>query len=162
MTDPPPPADPWRAPAPTPAYGGPAAATPGAPPPYGAPYGAPAAQGVANGLGTAALVLGIIGVVLALFVVGGLLGIVAVIFGFVGRGRVKRGRASNRGAATTGIVLGALSVVIAATVVTVVVTVFGPDFRDYIRCMDRANGSAIAEQACRDRLERQIDRHTGR
>ena len=44
-----------------------------------------------NGLGTAALVLGILALVTCWTVIGGVvLGVLAVIFGFIGRGRVKR------------------------------------------------------------------------
>src|SRR5665213_3215703 len=59
-------------------------------------YGTPA-TGVRNGLGTTALVLGVIAVVLSWTVVGGIiLGVLAVVFGIVGRGRAKRGEATNR------------------------------------------------------------------
>jgi hypothetical protein len=71
-----------------------------------------------NGLGTAGMVLGIIGVVLSLFVVlfwiSGPLGILALIFGIVGLGRVKKGEATNKGAAITGLVLGIVATLISA------------------------------------------------
>ena len=66
-----------------------------------------------NGMGTAALVFGILALLLCwLPAVGLLLGVVAIIFGVVGRGRVKRMAATNRGAATTGLVLGVLTLVV--------------------------------------------------
>lgn len=56
-----------------------------------------------NGLGTAALVLGIIGVLCGLvpllFWAAGVLAVLALVFGFVGIGRARRGQATNRGAA---------------------------------------------------------------
>ncbi|MFI6513330.1 DUF4190 domain-containing protein [Streptosporangium sp. NPDC050855] len=66
-----------------------------------------------NGLGIAALVLGIIGVLSGLipllFFIAGLLGLLAVIFGFVGRARAGKGGASNGGVALAGAILGLLS-----------------------------------------------------
>ena len=63
-----------------------------------------------NGMGVAALVLGIIGVVLPMvfFVFSAL----ALLFGFLGLGRVKRGEATNKGVATAGVVLGVIGLVI--------------------------------------------------
>lgn len=67
-------------------------------------------QPMRNGLGVAALVLGIlgalIGVVPFLFIVAGTLGLLAVIFGFVGRARATRRQASNGGMALAGAILG--------------------------------------------------------
>jgi hypothetical protein len=54
-----------------------------------------------NGAGTAALVLGIVGLLIC-----GPLGILAVILGFVGIGRADSGYANNKGAAVAGVVLG--------------------------------------------------------
>jgi hypothetical protein len=83
-------------------------------PGYGQPgYGAPAPK---NGLGTAALVLGIVGLLLAFIpvigLIGGLLGIVGVIVGFIGRGKVKRGEATNGGVAMTGVILSILAILV--------------------------------------------------
>lgn len=101
-----------------PPYGQPPYATPG----YGLPYqGVPAPR---NGMGTAALVLGIIGVVLCWNPVGIILGILAVIFGGVGLGRAKRGEATNRGAAMAGLVLGIVAVVLLILLVVVGVGLF--------------------------------------
>ncbi|ORT58485.1 DUF4190 domain-containing protein [Streptomyces sp. CB03238] len=86
---------------------------PGGPGPYG---GAPAPLPARNGLGTAALVLGIIGAVSGLipflFWLAGILGLIAVILGLTGRGRVKRGEATNKGVTTTGAVLGLVSLIL--------------------------------------------------
>jgi len=66
-----------------------------------------------NGMGTAALVFGILALLTCWFpVVGLLLGILAIIFAVIGRGRVKKLQATNKGAATTGLVLGVLSVIV--------------------------------------------------
>jgi hypothetical protein len=65
-----------------------------------------------NGLGTAALVVAIIGLAMCWSVLGGIgCGVVAVILGFLGRGRASRGEADNGGIATAGIGLGFLAIV---------------------------------------------------
>lgn len=77
-----------------------------------------------NGLGTAALILGIIGTVSGLipllFWLAGILGVIALILGLTGRGRVKRGQATNKGVTTTGAVLGLAALVL--SVVGAVIT----------------------------------------
>ncbi|MFE4692054.1 DUF4190 domain-containing protein [Streptomyces sp. NPDC056749] len=106
--------------APSAAYGYPAA--PAAP---SASYGYPGYPGYAgqppwgpapaNGLGIAAMVLGIIAVVgFCMWGFGIVLGILALIFGIIGRGRAKRGEATNGGMALAGIILGSVSIVISA------------------------------------------------
>jgi hypothetical protein len=65
-----------------------------------------------NGMGVAALVLGIISVVLPWFFF--VFAALAIIFGSVGQGRVNRGEATNKGVATAGVVLGAIGLVISA------------------------------------------------
>ncbi|GFE16455.1 hypothetical protein Sgleb_45020 [Streptomyces glebosus] len=89
------------------------------------PNGAPAPQAARNGLGVAALILGIIGALsgipMILFWLAGPLGVLALIFGLVGLSRAKKGQATNKGVAVTGTILGALALVLA--VVGVIVTV---------------------------------------
>ncbi|HEY9438137.1 MAG TPA: DUF4190 domain-containing protein [Streptomyces sp.] len=83
--------------------------------PY-APGMPPGSHPMRNGLGTAALVLGIIGSVSGLipflFWLAGILGLIALILGMSGRGRSKRGEASNKGVATFGAVLGLVSLIL--------------------------------------------------
>ncbi|MEE1740676.1 DUF4190 domain-containing protein [Streptomyces sp. BE147] len=68
-----------------------------------------------NGLGTAAMVLGIISVVaFCMWGVGALLGILALTFGIIGRGRAQRGEANNGGMALAGIILGSIGTLIGA------------------------------------------------
>jgi hypothetical protein len=70
-----------------------------------------------NGAGVAALTIGMVALVLVLtfllFPVGGLLGIVAMLLGVAGIGRVARWRAFNRGQAVAGLLLGALALLLA-------------------------------------------------
>ncbi|MEV7567776.1 DUF4190 domain-containing protein [Streptomyces tanashiensis] len=86
---------------------------------------AAAPQVMRNGLGTAALILGIIGTLSGLiplfFWLAGILGLIALILGLVGKGRVKRGEANNKGVALTGAILGLASLVL--SVVGLVITV---------------------------------------
>ncbi|MEV6330655.1 DUF4190 domain-containing protein [Streptomyces sp. NPDC051909] len=84
----------------------------------------PAPAAMRNGLGTAALILGIIGTLSGLiplfFWLAGILGVIALILGLVGTGRVKRGEANNKGVAVTGTILGLASLVL--SVVGAVIT----------------------------------------
>ncbi|MET8766717.1 DUF4190 domain-containing protein [Streptomyces sp. NPDC004658] len=102
---------------------GPAYGYPGPPQaPYGgaAPY--PTAHGYgwpgmqplpSNGMGTASLVLGIISAVgFVLWPIALVLGILALIFGGLGRGKAGRGEATNPGVALAGIICGAAGIVL--------------------------------------------------
>ncbi|MER5633683.1 DUF4190 domain-containing protein [Streptomyces nitrosporeus] len=84
--------------------------------PY-SPAQAPGVRPARNGLGIAALVLGLIGAVSGLipllFWLAGILGLIALVLGLAGRGRVKRGEATNKGVTTFGAVLGLVSLVLA-------------------------------------------------
>ena len=75
-----------------------------------------AQQAPRNGLGIAALILGIIGVLSGLiplfFGVAGILGIIGLILGFVGYGRFQRGAASNGTMALWGIMTSAVAIVV--------------------------------------------------
>ncbi|MEV5605153.1 DUF4190 domain-containing protein [Streptomyces sp. NPDC052299] len=81
-------------------------------PGYGNPWGGPAP---ANGMGIAALVLGIIATAgFCMYGVGIILGVLALIFGIIGRGRAQRGEADNGGVALAGIILGSVGIVVSA------------------------------------------------
>ena len=110
---------------PPPGYGQPGYGQVGYPPAFGAGQIAPR-----NGIGTAALVLGILAVVFCWTFWGGVvMGILAIIFGGVGLGRANRGEASNRGSALAGLVLGivalALLVLLAIVGIAAYSTTFG-------------------------------------
>lgn len=101
----------------------------GAPDPYGAGYPGYPGYGQtgwqpspANGMGITAMVLGIVATVLfCLYGLGIVLGVLALIFGFIGRARVRRGEATNGGMALAGIILGAVGVVISAVFLALVI-----------------------------------------
>ncbi|MGZ9933698.1 DUF4190 domain-containing protein [Streptomyces sp. NC-S4] len=74
-----------------------------------------------NGFGITALVLGIlavVGCITSFFALA--LGIAAVVFGVLGRGKANRGEADNGGMALAGIILGAIGIVLGAVVIAIV------------------------------------------
>ncbi|AEW99175.1 DUF4190 domain-containing protein [Streptantibioticus cattleyicolor] len=87
----------------------------GPPPPYPGPL-LPLTQ-PRNGLGVAALVVGIVGVFIGfvpfLFWFSGVLGVLGLVFGLVGVGRARNGTATNKGVAVAGSILGGVAVVMA-------------------------------------------------
>ncbi|MFE7354706.1 DUF4190 domain-containing protein [Streptomyces sp. NPDC057543] len=103
-------------------YGYPAAPAPqyGGYPGYSAygqaPWGGSAPS---NGMGVAAMVLGILAV--CLFCIYGIpsliLGALALIFGILGRKRAQRGEATNNGQALAGIILGSIGLVIGVAII---------------------------------------------
>ncbi|MFK4147434.1 DUF4190 domain-containing protein [Streptomyces sp. NPDC004065] len=106
---------------PAPGYGYPQQSHPGygypaAPPAYPQTPGYGMAPQPSNGLGTTGMVLGIIGVVCSLTFIlwffGVVLGILGIIFGAIGRGKANRGEATNKGAATAGLVCGIIATVV--------------------------------------------------
>uniref|UniRef100_A0AAU2JX51 DUF4190 domain-containing protein n=1 Tax=Streptomyces sp. NBC_00049 TaxID=2903617 RepID=A0AAU2JX51_9ACTN len=86
------------------------------PDPYQA-YGMPKS----NGFGITALVLGILSVVgcITSFIAVAI-GIAAVIFGALGKGKANRGEADNGGMALAGIILGAIGIVLGALMLLIV------------------------------------------
>ncbi|WP_338673233.1 DUF4190 domain-containing protein [Streptomyces sp. SCSIO 30461] len=147
----PPPAGTGAVPPPPVAPGGPAQAAPGA---YGYPaaqgpvtsaYGYPGypvssghpgypghtgSWGVTaqpqNGFGTTAMVLGIISVCgfFCYGIPGLVLGVLALIFGILGRKRYVRGQATNKGQALAGIILGSVGIVLGAAFFAFMVWLF--------------------------------------
>jgi membrane-bound ClpP family serine protease len=133
-------------------------------PPAGAGYGGPPAARPRNGMGTAAMVLGILGLVLVVLIffspLGAVLGLLAVPFGIVGVLRANRGEADNRGQALTGLVTGAVALVIGVLLTIGIGTFFAAnvnDFREFGRCMDAASGQQ-AREACARQLSRDLER----
>ncbi len=70
-------------------------------------------------MGIASIPLGVF-----FFPVGILLGILAVIFGAVGMGRAKKGRATNRGVAIAGLITGLVGAAIGIVFLVVFVNIF--------------------------------------
>jgi hypothetical protein len=146
----------------------PASQPPPGPPPGQGPGGAsqyqpqyqgpgyPAATGRRNGMGTAALVIGVVALVLVLLLLfsplGAFLGLLAVLFGILGLIRANRGEADNRGQAVAGLVTGAVALLFGILFTISVGTWFAThvnDFRRFGNCMDNATGAAAREQCGR-------------
>ena len=133
--------------APPPSYDAPSydAPTHGAPQ-YGAPppYGAPLATGGNNGMGVATLVLGIMSIATSWTVIGGLvLGILALVFGVLGRKRARRGEASNGGMALAGAITGGVGVLFAIIAGIVIIAVaHDPSFKNLRDCLSDASSQS--------------------
>ena len=127
------------------------------PAPYGDYYqGPPPAP--KNGLGVAALVVAIIALIGSFSVVGGiLLGIVAVILGFIGRGRAKSGEATNGGVALAGIILGVVSIIAGLAFIAIWVSLFKEvGATDYFDCLQQAGQDRLAVQQCSDEFRQSV------
>jgi len=107
-------------------------------------------------LGIAALVVAIIPLISG---VGGVvLGIVAVVLGFLGWQRAKRGEATNGGVAIAGIVLGILSIIEAIVVIVLSVWVFNEvGGTNYMDCVSRAGSDQEAVQRCVDQFQKKVE-----
>jgi hypothetical protein len=85
--------------------------TPPPPPPGGAP--GPGGAQPSNGLGLSSMIVGIVSIpALCLCGLGLLSGIVAIVLGFLGKGKAARGEATNGGQALAGIITGGVAVVL--------------------------------------------------
>ena len=146
-------------PPPPPPYQG---AYPGSyPPPPPQPYAGytPPPTGPRNGLGIAALVIAIIALVFCWSVAGGVvLGIAAVIIGFVARSRVGRGEATNGGIAIAGIVLGFLAIIVSLVFIPIWIGVFNEvGGNDYVSCLSKAGSDQQAIQNCADQFRQHVE-----
>lgn len=125
--------------------------------------GDPSADGGArvarNGLGVAALVLGIVSILgIATVFAGVVLGLLAVVFGAMGRSRARRGEATNGGVALAGIVTGAVGLVVSVLIVAAGVGFFFTHktaIHDYTTCINQAQ-TASARTACAVRFRHQV------
>ncbi|WP_102140915.1 DUF4190 domain-containing protein [Mycobacterium hubeiense] len=135
------------------------------PPPPPPPYSGYAAPPIApkNGLGIASLIIAIVSLLFVWSVVLGIIGgIVAVIIGFVARGRVARGEATNGGVAIAGIVLGFLSIVISLVFIAIWVALFNKaGVTDYFDCVSRAGSDQAAIERCADEFRGRIENEYG-
>jgi hypothetical protein len=177
--------NPYAAPPTAPAYPNPYQATPpsggyppappqpqaGYPPPH--PYsGYPPPQpysgypqpgsGPKNGLGTASLVLAVLALLscwIPVFgIVGIILGLIALVLGLIGRGRAKRGSATNGGVALAGVLLGGLAVLVGAAVLAVL-GIFWKDIGgdDLVSCLQKAGSDTTKQQQCQQQFQQHVD-----
>jgi hypothetical protein len=113
--------------------------------PY-APAQTPGLRPARNGLGISALILGIIGAVSGLipflFWLAGILGLIALILGLVGRGRAKRGEATNKGMATFGTVLGLIALILSVVGAVITFKAVGDAVNDLDKAVSDTTASA--------------------
>jgi len=116
-----------------------------------------------NGMGTTALVVGVVALVLAalliFFPIAFVLGILAVIFGAVGIRRADRGEANNRGHAIAGLVCGAVAFVLAVSIAIRLGTFVNDhsrDFRNFWTCITSAPTES-EQRSCGEALARRLD-----
>ncbi len=138
---------------------------PPAPPGSGAgwnqyPAGAPPARVVRNGLGVAALVLGILSLVFMFLFppIGVVLGILAVVFGIIGVRRVRRGEATNRGQAMAGGITGGVGLVVSVALLAIVgAFVFShrTQIDRYTQCLNNAH-TQQARNACQRQFQNSV------
>jgi hypothetical protein len=157
---PPPPPQGYPSPYPQGPYSGapyPGGYPPAPPQPYAGYTPPPAAP--RNGLGITALIIAIVALLASFSVAGGIvLGIVAVIIGFAGRSRAKRGEANNGGVALAGVILGFLAIIISLAFIAVWVGLFkGVGATDYIDCLQKAGQDQSAVQQCADEFKQSVE-----
>ncbi|MBW1601567.1 DUF4190 domain-containing protein [Streptomyces sp. JJ66] len=149
-----------------PRYGDGGTGGPGGPgDPYGPGPGGYGGQGYGgpppspkNGFGIAALVLGIIAVLLFWTAIGGiLLGLLAVIFGILGWRRKKRGEATNGGMSIIGLVLGAVAIIGSVIVLIAGIALFSSEeFSNLTDCLQQAETQAEIDE-CEQEFNRQFN-----
>jgi hypothetical protein len=104
----------------------PPAPPPPPPPPVAGPYvGPPPVRSASNGMGTAAMVLGIVGLVLGfipfLFFFAFVCGVLALIFGGIGMSRARQ-TGVGRGQSIAGLILGGVACLLGVVGLTILVT----------------------------------------
>ena len=116
-----------------------------------------------SGLAIAALVLGVLALITSWTVIGGVLcGILAIVLGFVALSRAKRGLGRGRGMAITGIVLGALGLVLAIALVSVGLSFLNSDSgRQLQECLERAGTDTAAQEQCQRQFQEGLEDQAG-
>lgn len=115
----------------------------------------PPAQPATSGLAVAALVIGILSLIFAVFVfpIGLIGGVVGIILGVIARGKVKRGEAAGGGMATGGIITSVLAILVAIAVGLLFVSVFS----NVVDCVD----PNLTEEEVADCVQGQLDSNLG-
>lgn len=103
-----------------------------------------------NGFGVAALVLGLLALVLCWTIIGGvLLGLLALLFGAIGRARAGRGEATNGGMSIAGLVLGVLGLLLGIGLAAFGVSLLNsPAGHDYQQCVQQAGSDRMKLEQC--------------
>jgi membrane-bound ClpP family serine protease len=110
-----------------------------------------------NGMGLAALILGVIAILTCWIVIGGVFGLLAIVLGVLGASRARRGRATNRGVAITGIVTGAIGLVLAIVILVTAGTLFVSfGGQQAVDCVQQAGGDQTKLQQCGQQIQDQV------
>lgn len=129
---------------------------------YGQPYGQPQPS---KGLAVTSLVLGIIALLLSWLVFPAVLGLIAVVLGFVAIAKASKGTAGGRGMAIGGIITGVLSLVVAGIVLAATVwfvnEVGESSFGDLTSCIIDAGDDQAAIDKCEADFSSQIEDQFG-
>lgn len=125
--------------------------------PAGPGYGAPLRR-PRNGFGIAALVLGLLALVLSWTIIGGLvLGPLALLFGLLGRARAKRGEATNGGLSVAGIVFGIIGLLISIGIIAFGASILNtPAGQSYQQCIEQSGGDAVRIEQCVSEFGRRV------
>ena len=110
-----------------------------------------------NGLGIAAFVLGLFALLFSWTVLGGIvLGVPAVTLGLLGRGRARRGEATNGRLSVAGTVLGAIGLLVAIVLIVFWVSALNtPAGRMYRQCLEQSAGNPNRIEQCADQFIQQ-------
>jgi prepilin signal peptidase PulO-like enzyme (type II secretory pathway) len=104
-------------------------------------------------MGTAALVLGILGLLSFWTLIGGIvLGLLGLIFGVIGRKRAARGEASNGGMALAGAITGGIALALSVVIIAIAGVFFlhhKTDIQKLRDCLSNAPTSSDRQQ-CQD------------
>jgi O-antigen/teichoic acid export membrane protein len=113
-------------------------------------------------MGVAALVVGVVSLVLAILVVffpiAGLLGVVAIILGAIGMARASRGEADNRGQALAGLITGLIGLLLAIALgigIGSFLTTHVNDFRKLGTCWKKSS-TRVERKACANTFSKNI------
>ncbi|MFJ8806423.1 DUF4190 domain-containing protein [Streptomyces sp. NPDC102490] len=114
--------------------------------------------GRGNGPAIAALVLGILAVVLFWTVIGGVvLGILALVFGIIGARRARGGRAPRRTMSIFGAVLGVLGIIGSVVIIAIGASILNSDeFKDFDDCVQHADTQSERD-ACADDFNEDVN-----
>lgn len=112
-----------------------------------------------NTLGTVALILGVLAILACWTIIGGyVLGLLAVVLGFVARSRYKNGAATNGTASTVSIILGFVAIALSTALIVLGIGFFNSiGGRDYLDCINDAGNSQAARDQCNDEFQRNVE-----
>lgn len=120
---------------------------------YRTPYGAPAANVPGAGLGLAAMILGIIGIVTCWFGIGGLIGLIGLILGIVALVKLNKVPGIAKGKAITGIVTSAISLLIGSITSIFLIVVMASALDSYSECSHLVNNQSAYNQCIGDYVD---------